>query len=168
VPIKLINNNQVSINSLSEEGKKQIEKWDEDSDVSKYREPYNPAAPKLESINFGIYIGENKSQLIGSIDISSIDLKNNHAEIGMAIGDKNYWGKGIGTESVKLILNYCFVTLNLNKVYLDVWEDNIRAIKCYQKCGFKTDGLLRQHVFKDNKYYSKIIMSILKSEWSKL
>lgn len=163
-----ISGNLVSLKPLSTDGKKQIENWDQDPEVSQYREPYNPSASKLESINFGIYVDKDKLQLIGSIGISSIDLKNNHAEIGMAIGNKNCWGKGIGTESVKLVLKYCFTTLNLNKVYLDVWEDNTRAIKCYQKCGFKNDGLMRQHVFKDSKYHSKLIMSILKSEWSNI
>lgn len=156
--------NMVILKSLTSEEKKQGEIWDEDHEVSKFREVGGIKNKKMKSLNFGIY-DKITPKLIGSIGISSIDLGNKHAEIGMAIGDKNYWGKGYGTDTVKVILSYCFRELGLNKVYLDVWEENKRAIGCYLKCGFKKDGILRQHILKDNKYHNKWIMSILKKEW---
>jgi len=150
--------------SLSLEEKRQVDVWDKTPEVSKYREIGGEGKRKLKSINFGIY-DKATSKLIGSIGVSSIDLENKHAEIGLAIGDKDYWGKGYGADATKVILKYCFDELRLNKVYLDVWQKNKRAIRCYLKCGFKEDGVLRQHVRKDNKYYDKLIMSILKMEW---
>lgn len=157
----------IFLEPLNSEERKRINAWDKDPEVSKYREVENFTETESKSIGFGIH-DKTSSKLIGSIDISSIDIKNKHAEIGMAIGDKNYWGKGYGTDTVNIILDYCFSKLGLNKVYLDVWEENKRAINCYLKCGFKKDGVLRQHVRKDNKYHHKWVMSILKREWGKL
>lgn len=145
---------------------KQFEKWDKDPEVSKYREIYRRNDKKPESINFGVYDSKS-SELIGDIGISSIDLRNKHAEIGMAIGDKSYWGRGYGKDLVKTILRYCFIELDLNKVYLDVWEENERAIGCYLKCGFKKDGLFREHVFRGGKYHHKWLMSMLREEWKR-
>jgi len=154
----------VFLEPLNSEEREQIEVWDKDPEVSKYREVENFTETESKSIGFGIH-DKTSSKLIGSIGISSINTKNNHAEIGMAIGDKSYWGKGYGTDSVKTVLNYCFSELGLNKVYLDVWEENRGAIGCYLKCGFKKDGALREHVFKNGKYHNKWIMSVLHEEW---
>lgn len=161
---KKIPGSLVFLKSLTLKEKGQIDNWDKDAEVSRYRELGGEKKRKPKSINLGIY-NKATSKLIGSIGISSIDLENKHAEIGLAIGDKDYWGKGYGADSVKVILNHCFSRLKLNKVYLDVWEDNKIAINCYFKCGFKKDGVLRQHVRRNNKYYNKWIMSFLKSEW---
>jgi RimJ/RimL family protein N-acetyltransferase len=65
-------------------------------------------------------------------------------------------------------MGFCFSQLGLNKVYLDVWEENQRAIKCYLKCGFKEEGVLREHVRKDGRYHNKVIMSVLRQEWEGL
>ena len=161
---KKIYGSLVCLKRLNPADQKQINVWNKDSEVSQYREIYQLKAKKLSHIGFGIYDQES-SKLIGDIGISLIDPKNKHAEIGMTIGDKSYWGKGYGTDLVKTILNFCFKILDLNKVYLDVWEENKRAIDCYLKCGFKRDGVLRDHVFREGIYHNKWIMSILKREW---
>jgi RimJ/RimL family protein N-acetyltransferase len=123
-------------------------------------------ADALKGISFSVF-DRDKGILIGEIGISSIDTQNKHAEIGMAIGDRGYWGKGYGQDLVKTILDYCFTTLKLNKVYLDVWQENKRAINCYLKSGFKQEGLLREHVLRGGKYHHKLVMSILKREWQR-
>jgi len=158
--------NLVCLKPLGEKDQERINQWNQDIEITRYREVCKLSDKKLFSFSFGIFDKESK-KLIGDIGISLIDSKNKHAEIGMAIGDKNYWSKGYGTDLVKTILKFCFEELELNKVYLDVWEENKRAIGCYLKCGFKKDGVLREHVFKDGKYHDKWIMSILKKEWKK-
>lgn len=161
-----ISGNLVFLEPLSSDEKKQIDIWNKDPEVSKYREVWDfEETAESKSISFGIH-DKISSKLIGDIGISSVDLKNKHAEIGMTIGDKNYWNKGYGTDLVKTILKFCFEKLGLDKVYLDVWEENERAIGCYSKCGFKKDGVLREHVFRDGKYHNKWIMSVLKKEWA--
>ncbi|MFH1546898.1 MAG: GNAT family protein [bacterium] len=156
----------VRLSKLTKEDKKVIKRWNLDSEVSKFRESATEEPNILNSISFGIYEKE-KSELIGDLGISSIDKKNKHAEIGLSIGDKRYWGRGYGTDSVLTALSFCFEELCLNRVYLDVWEDNKRAIRCYESCGFMRDGLLREHVYRNGKYHNKLLMSILKSDWEK-
>jgi RimJ/RimL family protein N-acetyltransferase len=156
----------VFVKTLRALDKKQIDEWNKDGEVTKYTEPSLEDAKKkkLKDLNFAVF-DKKTSGLIGDIGISQIDLKNSHAEIGLTIGDKSLWGKGYGSDLVRAALKYCFQTLNLNKVYLDVWEENERAIRCYANAGFKSDGVLREHVFRNGRYYNKIIMSILKQEW---
>lgn len=160
----IITGNTISLKPSQAGDSWQFDTWNNDPEVTKYREVSGQDTPKLKSLSFGIYHNQT-SKLIGDLGISCIDTKNKHAEIGLSIGDKNYWGKGYGTEAVKAVCEFCFSKLNLNKVYLDVWEENERAIKCYLKCGFKVDGVLRDHVWKYDKFHNKLVMSILKSEW---
>lgn len=144
---------------------KQFRVWDKDPEIIQFREfIWGKKPKKLNNLSFAIF-DKKTSNLIGDLNLDSIDLENKHCGIGITIGNKDYWGKGFGEEAIKITTNYCFKKLGLNKVYLDVWEDNKRAIKCYQKCGFKYDGILRQHVRRHKKYHNKILMSLLKREW---
>ncbi|MBU7025134.1 MAG: GNAT family N-acetyltransferase, partial [Theionarchaea archaeon] len=92
-------------------------------------------------------------------------LHNRKAELGIFIGEKKYWGKGYGTEAVRLGLKLAFEALNLNKVYLRAFINNKRAQKCYEKAGFKKEGILRQDMFKNGNYIDCIVYSILMEEY---
>jgi RimJ/RimL family protein N-acetyltransferase len=85
--------------------------------------------------------------------------------LGIFIGDKRYWNKGYGTEVMRLLLRHGFSTLNLNRVFLRVFETNPRAIRSYEKAGFVFEGRMRQAEFIDGKYCDVILMSVLRSEW---
>jgi RimJ/RimL family protein N-acetyltransferase len=67
---------------------------------------------------------------------------------------------------MRLMLNYGFNTLNLNRVYLRVYESNPRGIRCYEKAGFRHEGRLRQAIFQDGRYIDLLMMSVIRSEWS--
>src|SRR3989344_626015 len=84
---------------------------------------------------------------IGTLALSSISRKEKRAEFGIFIGDKKYWGQGFGTEAGKLLLRYGFKTLGLHRIYLSVIGFNIRAIKSYERIGFRVEGRARQHFF---------------------
>ena len=84
------------------------------------------------------------------------------AGFGIAIGNKEHWGKGIGTEATNLILDYAFNTLNLRKVNLEVLANNPRAIRCYEKCGFVKSGLLKEEIFVNGEYVDIVIMEVFK------
>ncbi len=73
---------------------------------------------------------------------------------------------GYGTEAIELLLEYCFNTVNLNRIELEVYDYNIRAIKSYRKIGFIEEGRKRQFMWNKGKYYDAIMMSILAEEWS--
>lgn len=104
---------------------------------------------------------------IGTIGLSAIDYENKKAEYGIIIGENKYSGKGYAKEASQLILEYAFGELNLNKVFLKVFEDNIRAISMYKTLGFIIEGTLREDVLKNEVYRNVIVMSLLKEEWTK-
>ncbi|WP_114744798.1 GNAT family N-acetyltransferase [Falsibacillus pallidus] len=102
---------------------------------------------------------------IGWIDLKNIDRLNKHAELGIAIGDKNYWGRGYGLSAMHEMLHWGFKYLDLNKIWLRVEVDNDKAIKSYKKMGYVDEGVLRQDRFRNGEYVDRLRMSILKEEF---
>ena len=107
-------------------------------------------------------------QAAGNVGLFSIRNADRAAEIGIFIGEKTFWGQGYGTESMRLMLQYGFKELNLNRIYLRVYETNLRGISSYEKAGFKQEGRLRQDRFMDGKYIDVLLMSVLRSEWKEV
>ena len=119
---------------------------------------YNPEATFVI-----VTLDENK--LIGTVSLENIKSVNRSATLGIFIGDKNYRSKGYGAEAIRLILEYGFKYLNLHNIKLDLMEFNQRALKCYEKCGFKEYGRRRKCIFLNGKYYDSIAMDILEEEF---
>ena len=86
--------------------------------------------------------------------------------MGIAIQDKSRWSQGLGTDAVRLVLRYAFEDLELNRVELTTDEENTRAIRCYEKCGFGREGLLRSHRLIDGKFGNTVVMAVLREEWA--
>ncbi|MCP4179671.1 MAG: GNAT family N-acetyltransferase [bacterium] len=112
---------------------------------------------------FAIELKESKSY-IGSCGIDEMDQKNRVGEIGISI-KKELWGKGYGTEAFKLLIDFCFEEVNLNKIKLHVFDFNKRGIGSYKKLGFVQEGCLREEVYRFGKYNDVLVMGLLKSEW---
>jgi len=104
-------------------------------------------------------------QMVGDVGLMNLDQRIRSAEIGIFIGDKPCWDKGYGTETLQLILDFGFGSVNLNRIYLRVFETNPRGVHCYEKVGFQHEGRMRQAYYLDGKYIDVLLMSILKSEW---
>lgn len=102
---------------------------------------------------------------IGWVDLKNIDKLNKHAELGIAIGDKSYWGKGYGLSAMNEMLQWGFNQLELNKIWLRVEIDNEKAIKSYKKMGFVEEGILRQDRLRNGEFVDRLRMSILKDEF---
>ena len=114
------------------------------------------------NLTFGI---ETEGRLIGTAGFKNIDWITRSAEYGIAIYDSSYWNKGIGTEATKLMLKYGFEYLNLNRIWLRVFENNSRALRVYEKCGFIQEGRERQGRYYKGHYWDVIHMSILAEEY---
>lgn len=111
-------------------------------------------------------INSESGSIIGHGEINRIDKKNNNARLcRILITDKSDRNKGIGTMIINELLKVGFVELNLHRIDLGVFDFNKSAIMCYEKCGFKIEGLLRDSFVIDNEFYSVYNMSILKHEW---
>ena len=106
-------------------------------------------------------------KVIGNISLMEIDYINRTAELGIMIGEEDSRSKGYGEEAINLLLDYGFNYLNLHSIYLRVNSINKRAIRCYEKVGFKPLGTKREDKFINGKYYDTIYMDLLKSEYIK-
>ncbi|RPI31993.1 MAG: N-acetyltransferase [Chloroflexota bacterium] len=102
---------------------------------------------------------------IGNMGLFQIDERNRSAEVGIFIGEKSYWNKGYGSEAMRLMLRHGFNTLNLHRIYLRVYETNLRAIRSYEKAGFIHEGRMRKAEFQEGCYIDILLMSILQPEW---
>ncbi len=108
---------------------------------------------------------EADGKFIGQCALFNFDDTAHTCELGIAIGDKAYWGQGYGRETLTLLLDYAFRLRNFRKVHLRVHGQNERAIKAYKSCGFVEEGRLRDHVWSDGSYDDLIHMGILRQEW---
>ena len=108
---------------------------------------------------FGIFFRENQKH-IGNIKLEPIDFKESKTTVGIMIGDKNYWGKGLATEAIKLLTDFAFRKLKLGEVNLGVISEHKSAIKAYKKAGLKIDKVEKKSVRYGNKVYDKLTMSI--------
>jgi RimJ/RimL family protein N-acetyltransferase len=134
--------------SLAEE-----ERWYEDQVVR---------AAGGRAINFAI---EYEGRYIGNCGIKEIDHRRRCAEVGIFIGAKELWNQGLGADALRLLLAYGFAELNLHRMQLDVAAPNARAIRCYEKCGLREEGRLRDDWFAHGQYCDRVVMGILEDEW---
>jgi RimJ/RimL family protein N-acetyltransferase len=102
---------------------------------------------------------------IGVVGLHEPDARNRHAGFGIAIGAKEDWGKGYGTEATRIVVQHAFATLNLNRVWLKVYENNPHGLRAYENVGFKKEGVLRQDNFREGRYWDTIIMGLLREDW---
>lgn len=114
--------------------------------------------------NYGI-IDLQTEQLIGNVGLIGIDNVHKTCEIGIFIGNKDFWNKGYGSEALCLLINYAYQTLNLNNIMLRVYSYNERAIKCYEKIGFKHIGRIREAKIRNQTKYDVVLMDILPGDF---
>lgn len=120
------------------------------------------AKERPENISFAIWAD---GKIIGDVGLKEFDRTGHKCELGISIGDKEYWGKGYGRETIGLVLDYAFRILNQQRVWLSTNGNNERAIRCYRACGFVEEGRLRRHVWNNGRYVDFICMGILREEW---
>lgn len=104
-------------------------------------------------------------QAVGNCGFHNIDWRVRSAVVGIFIGEKQYWNQGYGTEVMHLLLKHGFQTMNLNRIALEVFENNPRAVRAYEKAGFVLEGRQRQGEYQDGRYVDVLWMSVLRSEW---
>lgn len=102
---------------------------------------------------------------IGQCALFNFDNVARRCELGITIGDKNYWGRGYGTDAVRVLIDYGFRHHNLHRIYLTVNSTNLRAIGAYRRCGFVEEGRLRAHMWNNGDYIDLVQMGILRDEW---
>lgn len=130
------------------------------SSVESFR---NSGGKSSNAIEFRLRALEDDT-LIGFVALFGIEWNNQCGRLAIGIGNPNYRNKGYGTDALRLILRYAFNELNLHRVGLDVISYNKRAIRAYEKVGFKVEGTLRESVLRDGEKHDRIMMGILRNE----
>ena len=114
---------------------------------------------KSSDYDFSIVL--NDDTIIGNISLMHVDLVSGKATLGIFIGDEDNRNKGYGTEAIKLLVDYGFNILRLHNIDLNVFDFNERAIKAYEKVGFKEYGRRHESYFLDGKFHDEISMEII-------
>ena len=165
---------RVVLKPLAREHLARSVKWFNDSEVTYFLGREGPLTmaeeerwfdeyrQKIDEEIYGIHV---EGAHIGNIGLHRIDRVNRKADVGIVIGEHDFWSKGHGTDAMRTILRYAFEHLRLHKVSLDVLDYNERALRSYEKCGFVREGVRRDDLFKRNRFVNLIRMSILEAEF---
>lgn len=111
-------------------------------------------------------VEKDTNKVIGNCGIHNVSQVHRNASLGIFIGEKTFWNQGIGTEATNLLLDFAFNILNLHNIYLSVMSYNKRAIRCYEKIGFKKIGVQREFMFVSGKYHDVYLYDMLASEFT--
>jgi ribosomal-protein-alanine N-acetyltransferase len=151
--------------------------WVNDAEIARYLDTrtFPTSMPDLVAFyeevtrtrdNVILAIVDKKSdQHIGNVKLGPIRWVHRRATLGLLIGEKKFWGQGIGTEVTRLAVEYGFNRLNLRRIDLGLYGDHQSAVRCYEKVGFKVEGRLREHLFHEGEYKDSLLMGLLKSDY---
>jgi [ribosomal protein S5]-alanine N-acetyltransferase len=103
---------------------------------------------------------------IGTGRVHTINLKYATCNLGMMIGDKNYWGKGYGKKVYRLLIRFAFQDLNIRRIWEAAHADNVASLAMCEGLGFRREGILREHVLTDRGPMDKVMLGLLKKEWN--
>jgi len=128
----------------------------------------NKTKYSLQEVNLMICLREN-NQPIGTISVREIDGISRKGHLtGIFIGETEQRNKGYGTEALHLMMRHCFYDLGLNRVWTYILEENQSSLKIFKKCGFKIEGLLRQHAFKEGVYKNVVVVGLCADQFLEL
>jgi RimJ/RimL family protein N-acetyltransferase len=123
-----------------------------------FEERFKPTEPEAW------FVIEVDGRTIGDCGLWDFDLTSRRCDLGIAIGERDSWGKGYGRDAVKVLVEYAFRHHNLVKVTLSTTSDNERAIRAYEAAGFQREGLLRRQVWSDGSYRDIVAMGVLRDD----
>ncbi len=143
---------KVILRPLERSDLKKMVEWDGDEEIERYvgkkLASFSSAAEWYERLQKdrrrkALAIESKDGEFIGDIQLEQISWKSRSAELRICIGNKSFWNAGYGTDAVWTLLGLAFKKMGLKEIYLRVYTNNHRAIRCYEKCGFRRQGVLR-------------------------
>lgn len=151
-----------------------VVEWRNDSEILRWLFSYLPLSKTKQRKWYERYVEDETEQifvievkeekvLVGTVELTNIDYKNQRAELGILIGDKSWRNKKIGGEALNLLIEFAFDEMNIRKIKAMVLEENVPAIKLYKSCGFVEEGLLKKEVYKNGEFKNITVMSLFKN-----
>jgi len=128
---------------------------------SLYLLDYASAVKQIGDNRYPLAIETLDGKHIGNCTCYDIDVKKGEAQLGIMIGNRDYWDRGYGTDAFRTMADHVFRTTSLNRLYLKTLEWNLRAQKCFSKCGFTPCGNMRRNG------YDFLLMELNREEWEK-
>ena len=177
----MIEGERVSLRALEKADLELVHKWVNDSEVMRharyqpehmqsfesvakeYEEELKERRPKERRTL--VVLEKATGRAIGLTIIRTWDHKHISATVGILLGEKDHWGKGLGTEAMELLLTVVFDHLAYHRADLFTTPENERAVKSFRKVGFREVGREREVLFFDGKYHDSTVMELLRSEW---
>lgn len=166
---------RVNLRPIMEADVPYLLRWINDPEITQYLNVYLPMSEaeerewvknlhkdKTRNIVFMIVVD---GKPIGTMGLHGINWKSRVATTGALIGEKEYWGRGYGTEAKMLLLNYAFNNLNLRKICSSVLAFNGRSAKALQKCGYKKEGFRKDQYFHDGTYWDEVLFAVFREDW---
>lgn len=134
-------------------------------DAHKFIKYSEKARREKSAYIFGIELKDSK-QVIGIVSLSKIDRKNKNCELGYWLG-KKYWGKGIASTAVKLVLDFGFNKLNLHRIYSIIFASNTASLRVLEKNKFLLEGVLFESVWRNGIWHNMMTYGLLKDDFNK-
>ena len=164
---------RIILREIEEDDLNSIVKWRNDPDILRWLFSYSPLNETKQRRWYEKYLADDTQQTfiievkeekipIGTVGLTSIDYKNQRAELGVLIGDENWQNKGMGKEALDLLIKFAFDEMNIRKIKAIVFEENVPAIRLYKSCGFVEEGVLKKEVYKDGEFKSVMVMALFK------
>ncbi|MGY3864863.1 GNAT family N-acetyltransferase [Aeromonas bivalvium] len=148
--------------------------WLNDKETNKYLESRFTEWNMQSLLDY--YHQKNKSELmlaiieddtgthVGNVKVSAIDKNHHRAEIGIIIGDKNLWGKGIATTAIGIVAEYCFDVLDIHKLTAGAYAENLASINAFISNGFIVEGQRKEHVLTPSGWSDVVLLGKIKSQ----
>lgn len=177
MPNYLFESDRIRLRALEEEDLPLFHEWWSDPELAHYQVS-NVIRLNQEQTNTDLFrrwfkdasadagftiIHKSEARPIGFCNLWGATVKNRSADIAILI-DKPHWGQGLGTEALGLLVNYAFTEINLHRLQLSVHAYNARAIRAYEKVGFKAIGTQREAIFRAGRWHDVLLMDMLQSE----
>ena len=105
---------------------------------------------------------------VGNIKLGPIDWIHRRGDIGLLVGERDYWGEGIGTEAIGLVVRHAFERLNLHKLTAGCYEQNVGSKRAFEKNGFEVEGRRRDHAAHGDGYADLLLLGLLAEEYERL
>ena len=171
----ILTTKKVRLRPLQESDLAHFQRWLADDELRRWLGSVNEQPSVAEEFDWYVSKRQDPDTILWAIEsadgalVGNVELRlsalNRRAEVGIGIFDREQWGKGYGTEAMRLVLGYAFGELKLNRVELATDEENTRAIRSYEKCGFVREGLLREHRLIDGRPVDSVAMAVIRSDW---
>ena len=164
---------RIILREIEEDDLNSIVEWRNDPAILRWLFSYSPLNKTKQRKWYEKYLDDDTQQTfiievkeekipIGTVGLTSIDYKNQRAELGVLIGDESWQNKGIGKEALGLLIKFAFDEMNIRKIKAIVFEENIPAIRLYKSCGFVEEGVLKKEVYKNGEFKSVMVMALFK------